>query len=301
MIELIVVASAALKSCSQLNYCSGHGRCVGNTRCECDDGYTYSYDCSARTCPTDMSWADLPQSTGTAHQIVECSGKGICDRKTGTCACDRSYIGASCDRFACPTKVIGAECSGHGQCMSMEMLATMGNAEPVSPAAVYRLQSHIDDVTKSSHPWDHDKIYGCLCDSAWSVGLGDGQTQLAEWFGPDCSLRRCPSGDNPMTTAIETNCSAITPPGYSNTSGVNTSHIIGKNGNLCHVECSNQGVCDYDTGVCSCFRGHYGESCGINAALYKPGMFAAYANGPNFNDPESVVLEPLDVFYGDPQ
>ena len=45
-----------------------------------------------------------------------------------------------------------------------------------------------------------------MCDSGWSVGLDSGETQLAEWFGPDCSLRRCPSGDDPWTTVDETNC-----------------------------------------------------------------------------------------------
>lgn len=29
------------------------------------------------------------------------------------------------------------------------------------------------------------------------VGLGAGQTQQAEYFGPDCSMLRCPSGDDP--------------------------------------------------------------------------------------------------------
>ena len=38
--------------------------------------------------------------------------------------------------------------------------------------------------------WDEDKIFGCVCESSWSVGLGSGETQEPEWFGPDCSLRK---------------------------------------------------------------------------------------------------------------
>ena len=54
-------------------------------------------------------------------------------------------------------------------------------------------------------------IYGCVCDSSWEVGLGAGQTQEPEWFGPDCSLRHCPSGDDPTTTEEdETDCSNAT-------------------------------------------------------------------------------------------
>ena len=37
--------------------------------------------------------------------------------------------------------------------------------------------------------WDADILHACICDSTWSVGLGSGQTQLAEYFGPDCSQR----------------------------------------------------------------------------------------------------------------
>jgi hypothetical protein len=244
-VEFLVVANGVLKSCAKLNYCSGHGRCINSNRCQCDEGFTYSYDCSARSCPNGSSWADLPQSTGIAHQTTECSGKGICDRKTGSCKCDKGYNGLGCSRLNCPTSVEGVDCSGHGQCLSMEILATMPNAQPVSPATLYRLQS-LDDVTITTDTWDYDKIYGCLCDSTWSVGLGYGETQEAEWFGPDCSLRHCPSGDNPSTEAIETNCSAVTPSGLTVTSTNST--IVGEYGNLCQVDCSNQGICDFDTG-----------------------------------------------------
>jgi len=33
--------------------------------------------------------------------------------------------------------------------------------------------------------WDSDKIFGCNCDEGF--------------FGPDCSLRHCPTGDDPLT------------------------------------------------------------------------------------------------------
>lgn len=58
--------------------------------------------------------------------------------------------------------------------------------------------------------WDEEMIYGCVCDSAWEVGLGAGQTQEPEWFGPDCSLRHCPSGDDPSTDVDETDCFNVT-------------------------------------------------------------------------------------------
>lgn len=103
--------------------------------------------------------------------------------------------------------------------------------------------------------WDYDTIYGCMCDSSWSVGYGSGMVQVSEFFGPDCSLKHCPSGDDPLTPDIdETNCFDITQPG-------NSQNLKGLTGNLCQVDCSNRGLCDYTSGRCQCFDGFYGDAC----------------------------------------
>ena len=31
--------------------------------------------------------------------------------------------------------------------------------------------------------FDSRRIFGCVCDSTWPVGLGDAEVQEAEWFG----------------------------------------------------------------------------------------------------------------------
>ena len=40
-------------------------------------------------------------------------------------------------------------------------------------------------------------------------------------------------------------------------------------GNLCHVDCSNRGACDYQTGLCECYTGYYGYNCGLQSVLAK--------------------------------
>lgn len=35
----------------------------------------------------------------------------------------------------------------------------------------------------------------------------------------------------------------------------------GAEGNLCHVDCSNRGLCNHETGQCRCYRGYYGAAC----------------------------------------
>eukprot|EP00903_Cladosiphon_okamuranus_P015673 g14471.t4 len=106
--------------------------------------------------------------------------------------------------------------------------------------------------------WDYESMYACLCDSAWEVGLGSGQRQQAEFFGSDCSQRRCPSGDDPLTSADDTNCEGVTAEGGFG---------VGQAGNLCHVDCSGRGTCDYTTGQCSCYDGFYSENCGKTTAM----------------------------------
>ena len=44
-------------------------------------------------------------------------------------------------------------------------------------------------------------------------------------------------------------------------------HGVGEPGNLCHVDCSNRGFCDHETGQCKCFQGFYGHNCHYKDAL----------------------------------
>jgi hypothetical protein len=73
----------------------------------------------------------------------------------------------------------------------------------------------------------------------------------------------CPSGDDPLTTVVETDCQGKGDNGRVGSGGP------GLAGNLCQVDCANRGICDYSTGICSCFDGHYGDNCVLKSVLAK--------------------------------
>ena len=51
------------------------------------------------------------------HFYMECSNRGICDRKSGECECFDGYTGVGCSRLSCPES-----CSGHGTCETVDEL-----------------------------------------------------------------------------------------------------------------------------------------------------------------------------------
>jgi len=146
------------------------GLCRGpNWTCDCHEGWG-SGDCSERVCPKASAWFDEAQGTDNAHNLAECSNMGICDRTTGLCTCRQGFSGLACERMDCPVNSNGGSCSGHGRCMTMGEYA-----------------AHQDDY-KSFYSvtytqWDANRIFGCVCDEGFT--------------GYDCSLRTCPSGDDP--------------------------------------------------------------------------------------------------------
>jgi len=186
MFKLLTVAILATLSLTEAycpNGCSGHGTCGANDKCTCytkkddnagvTDAQAYvtgdtsdidaawtGHDCSARTCPMRAAWVSVPKEDDGGHDRAECSNKGECDRKTGTCKCFDNYDGDACERTVCPN-----DCSGRGICVTAKQLAS-------EAGKTY------------DTPWDSVKQQGCICD----IGSR----------GPDCSLRECPSDADVM-------------------------------------------------------------------------------------------------------
>ena len=145
--------------------CSGHGDCTKNNNCKCYVGIDgepewTGADCSQRTCPKDFAWVGSVVGANDLHPWVECSNKGICDRKTGMCECFFGYDGIACQRQACPQN-----CNYRGVCFPERILADKAG--------------RIYDA-----PWDAAKTVGCLCDKGYR--------------GSTCDLEECPSGEDPL-------------------------------------------------------------------------------------------------------
>lgn len=261
-------------ACDAQYQCHGRGECNYCTQqCECHDGYgsaadraylpigdSMPSDCSGRTCPAGPAVYAQPRyvdgrsnmsSMADPHRLVECSANGICNRDTGICKCREGFSGPACERAECPR-----QCSQRGRCISLQRLGSQAAALPLSLSTSTRYEDRkFYGMVKASATWDFMRGSLCVCDSSWKVGLLSGQTQLAEFFGPACEYRRCPTGDDPDTLEDETDCE-----GKIQTAG---GKDVGKQGNKCHVDCSNRGSCDYSTGLCQCFPGYTGMNCGM--------------------------------------
>ncbi|KAJ1461467.1 hypothetical protein M885DRAFT_432566, partial [Pelagophyceae sp. CCMP2097] len=222
-------------------------------RCLCYEGFgdgtvgDVAVDCSVLNCPSGKLFAGLPTTSTAAHpDRAECSGAGLCEITTGICVCFTGFTGDACQRTVCKD-----DCSGHGKCLTIGQVAHSGvrNALPLNRAD----DAYYGDITsRVNEAWDFDTTQACVCDSRWTVGLGAGETQLAEYFGGDCSLKHCPSGRDPSASTDGLDCANKTAPLGRGKGGA---------GNLCHVECSNRGKCNYEYGTCECYDGYIGYNC----------------------------------------
>jgi len=182
------------------NACSGHGKCTSYDMCICnrnwqandcservcqfglahvdtpkgdlnmdgvisnansrivENSFNYPYGTSEQF--PNMQNSNNQNVGNSAHDYMECSNKGECDRTTGECKCFDGYDGVACQRASCSNS-----CSGHGVCKSARQLAAADHGN------IYKL-------------WDKLSTMGCECDT----GFG----------GPDCSEKMCKYGVDPL-------------------------------------------------------------------------------------------------------
>jgi len=118
------------------------------------------------------------------HVYRECGGRGLCDRSTGECKCFPSFTGEGCRRTTCPN-----DCSGHGQCRTdANSFYYIGQTPKVPFGNQIPEYSKAVGVPTWGIHWPWLKYQQCHCDAGYE--------------GDDCSLRRCPKGDDPETECL---------------------------------------------------------------------------------------------------
>ena len=162
------------------NACSRHGVCRLHSRCTCYPEWS-GYDCSIRDCPHHLSWNDPPFGRNQAHFYEACSGRGVCNYKTGECVCWPGYTGDGCRRMSCPN-----QCSGHGQCLTTAKHAKLDSVGDFFSDRGHKLDKGVIRGQYSYKAWDRDKTTSCLCDPGY--------------IGISCKEMECPRGDDPLTT-----------------------------------------------------------------------------------------------------
>merc|ERR1711998_616633 len=114
--------------------------------------------------------------------------KGMCNRDDGTCECFPGYEGSACQRASCPN-----DCSGHGTCETIKELAEDREDGDLAKGA-YAMSGYASDHAGIGdlsgignivyELWDKTLTMGCKCD--------------AGYMGPDCSLKLCRYGVDPL-------------------------------------------------------------------------------------------------------
>merc|ERR1711871_1280818 len=193
--------------------------------------------------PGDFAGSSTKAAEDEGHFYMECSNRGVCDRKTGVCECFDGYTGRACSRQACPN-----DCSGHGECMNVDELrrwnptklpvtcetvagsrrvicdkrvegtdksTTIAEGDyiqikPYPPMRVATRAASSDPATVKSNMFILENAfpetlpYGTEIYAVYDYRLWDKTHNQAckcdpLWTGNDCSLRKCPLGDDPLT------------------------------------------------------------------------------------------------------
>lgn len=199
LVALLGFIASAKAMCP--NACSGHGTCQADpkdtcvcySRVERQSEYASPVsvsdwtgaDCSLRTCPSYGAFADAPQSNNDHNQVVECSGRGECDRKEGKCKCPPGFSGSAC-QYAIADK---GDCNERGVAKSLKALA-----------AEYSCRNQNSQIKSqfNTHCKDGDLYLGAEYDSAWDAYRELGCQCDVGFAGPTCEKVLCPSGSDPL-------------------------------------------------------------------------------------------------------
>lgn len=265
--------------------CSNKGLCDRATgECVCFDGYEGSA-CQRTVCPNSCSGHGVCRNiVDLTNALTTTTSSGVFTQTTAStarhsynlwdglnnraCVCDYGYSGYSCEKRLCPK-----------------------NADPLDDNKAYEKQSIVittvdirSGATAQTFTLTYVDNYGEAFTTA-TIGplLLDAKSNEALI---DAALEGIPNGIIQDTTIDCTATDGTTGKvltcniEFSNNAGdlnTLTSTIVSTVGSIVHAtprtgskvlsECSGRGICDYDTGICKCFRGYRTDDCHLQHAL----------------------------------
>lgn len=114
-------------------------------------------------------------------------------------------------------------CSGHGQCTNdLTCKCHFNKQQDLNGREFTEVTETIDGVEQTTVEYSDVEI-----------------ERISQWTGADCSLMTCPRGTSWSKIAV----------------------VDGNVEHMKDVECSHQGNCDRNTGLCNCFEGFTGSAC----------------------------------------
>jgi len=257
--------------------CSNKGLCDRSSgECVCFDGYEGSA-CQRTVCPNSCNGHGVCRNMNDRTRAIDSSDYPLWDSlKNQACVCDPGYSGIDCSERLCPKGAdplideIGATAVTN-EIQTIKIATTAGNTGAIVAASTYALK--YTDV--------FGEVWKTAAISA-KAAAGNGGAAAVK-----AALEAIPNSVIESVTVTEADTSDATDEGMDiaitfthNPGNLNALEIVDVNwstplatvtettaGTTVAAECSGRGLCDYETGICKCFRGYRLDDCSSQHAL----------------------------------
>ncbi|CAE7545369.1 Ocm2 [Symbiodinium microadriaticum] len=259
--------------------CAGRGICNRDTaECECFEGYE-GKGCQRTVCPNDCSghgtceyledltYAAVEFDYRHKEFLQESQGftyYGWDSHKTRGCVCDPEYADVDCSKRMCP---YGTDVMDAREDLTRDTRYQTQRISFVHNSGVSTLDGSTYALTFKSKLNETFTTIPLVFDSTDILSMANEM---------EAALHNLPNGvidGVHVHTGLTTNelVANVTFTGDSN-QGIAVTAMTGnvtmiQDADYNSFECGRRGKCDYDTGICQCFEGFTGPSCGTCTSL----------------------------------